>query len=63
MEEQEKNEKKKRGRPKSSTMKVYGFKADGDLIPLLDDLKASGGRNRFLNDAIREKAVRDGLRK
>lgn len=47
------------GRP-SITGKSYAYKADKDLIPILD---SRHNRNRFINDAVREKAEKDGLRK
>lgn len=51
-------EKKKRGRPKSSTMVSYHYKAESELVPLLDSV---GNRNAFINAAVREKAERDGM--
>ena len=45
MEQQEKT-KNPVGRPKSSTMKSYHYKAEGDLIPLLDKVE---NRNGFIN--------------
>lgn len=45
------------GRP-SLIGKNYNYKADKDLIPVLDTVK---NRNRFINDAVREKAVKDML--
>lgn len=59
MEQQEKT-KNPVGRPKSSTMKSYHYKAEGDLIPLLDKVE---NRNGFINAAVREKAQREGLLK
>ena len=45
------------GRP-SLTGKVYCYKADKDLVSLLDTTE---NRNRFINDAVREKFVKDRL--
>lgn len=59
MEQQEKT-KNPVGRPRTSQMKDYHYKAEGDLIPLLDNVK---NRNGFINAAVREKAERDGLLK
>ena len=59
MEQQEKT-KNPVGRPKSSTMKSYHYKAEGDLTSLLDKVE---NRNGFINAAVREKAKRDGLMK
>ena len=58
----EQNEKEKRpvGRPRTSQMKSYHYKADGDLIPVLDKVE---NRNGFINEAVREKAEREGLMK
>jgi hypothetical protein len=39
-------------------MKSYHYKADGDLIPVLEKVD---NKNRFINDAVREKAEREGL--
>lgn len=58
--EQKEKEKKNVGRPRTSQMKSYHYKADGDLIPVLDKV---ANRNGFINDAVREKAERDGLMK
>ena len=58
--EQKEQEKKPVGRPRTSQMKGYYYKAEGDLIPLLDNVK---NRNGFINAAVREKAERDGLLK
>ena len=60
----EEKEKRTVGRPKSSTMITFAFKADGDLVPLMEQLRMEGNRrNRFLNEAVREKALREGLLK
>lgn len=62
MEQQEK-EKRPVGRPKKSDdekMKSYHYKAEADLIPLLDKVE---NRNGFINAAVREKAEREGLMK
>jgi len=45
------------GRPRI-TAKAYYFKADKDLIKVLDTQE---NRNRFINDAIRDKAKADNL--
>lgn len=45
------------GRPRV-TAKAYSFKADKDLINVLD---AQENRNRFINNAVREKAVKESL--
>lgn len=45
------------GRP-SLTGKNYLYKADKDLVSILDD---KCNRNRFINEAVREKSERDGL--
>lgn len=45
------------GRP-SCIGKNYNYKADKDLIPVLD---TQTNRNRFINDAVREKAMKDNL--
>lgn len=45
------------GRP-NLTGKVYCYKADKDLITLLDNTE---NRNRFINDAVREKLAKDKL--
>jgi len=45
------------GRPRV-TAKAYSFKADKDLIKILD---AQKNRNRFINNAVREKAVKESL--
>ena len=46
------------GRPRTSQMKGYYYKAEGDLIPVLDKVE---NRNGFINAAVREKAEREGL--
>ncbi len=58
--EQKEKEKKNVGRPRTSQMKSYHYKADSDLIPVLDKV---ANRNGFINAAVREKAERDGLMK
>ena len=45
------------GRPRI-TAKAYYFKADKDLISVLDSQE---NRNRFINNAVREKSERDKL--
>lgn len=45
------------GRP-SCIGKSYHYKADEDLIPILD---VQDNRNRFINDAVREKSKRENL--
>ena len=45
------------GRP-AITGKAYNYKADKDLVPILD---AQDNRNRFINDAVREKSIRESL--
>nr|DAQ27904.1 MAG TPA: hypothetical protein [Caudoviricetes sp.] len=45
------------GRP-AITGKAYNYKADKDLIPILDK---QDNRNRFINEAIRDKATKEGL--
>ena len=57
---EQETEKKRRGRPATSSMKVFPLKADGDLVELLDGMVGTG-RNRFINEAIREKAVKEGF--
>ncbi len=59
MEKTEK-EKKPVGRPRTSQMKSYHYKAEGDLVPLLENVE---NRNAFINAAVREKAEREGLKK
>jgi len=56
--EQKEKEKNPVGRPRTSQMKSYHYKADGDLIPALEKVD---NKNRFINDAVREKAEREGL--
>lgn len=58
--EQKEKEKKNVGRPRTSQMKSYHYKADSDLIPVLDKV---ANRNGFINAAVREKAKREGLMK
>ena len=62
MKKNEEKQKEKRpvGRPKSSQMKSYHYKADGDLVPVLDSVE---NRNGFINSAVREKSTREGLLK
>ena len=45
------------GRP-AITGKAYNYKADKDLIPILDK---QDNRNRFINEAVREKSEKEGL--
>ena len=45
------------GRPRI-TGKAYYFKADKDLINVLDSQE---NRNRFINNAVREKLIKDRL--
>ena len=54
----EEKEKNPVGRPRTSQMKSYHYKAEGELIPLLDSVD---NRNAFINAAVREKAEREGL--
>ena len=56
--EQLEKEKSPVGRPRTSQMKSYHYKAEGDLISLLDMVD---NRNGFINAAVREKAEREGL--
>lgn len=56
--EQKEKEKNPVGRPRTSQMKSYHYKADGDLIPVLEKVD---NKNRFINNAVREKAEREGL--
>lgn len=63
--EQEKKEKRPVGRPKSSTMQSYHYKADGDIVPYLElysrgNEKYGESRNAFINAAVREKLERMG---
>ena len=53
-----KEQKRPIGRPRSSQMKNYHYKADGDLVHILDSVE---NRNRFINLSVREKSIRDGL--
>ena len=55
-----KKEKRHVGRPKTSKMKDYHYKADGDLVQVLDSVE---NRNGFINQSVREKSIRDGLLK
>lgn len=45
------------GRP-SLTGKAYYYKADKELVSVLDK---QDNRNRFINDAVREKSEKEGL--
>lgn len=45
------------GRP-SLIGKCYNFKADKDLVAILD---SQSNRNRFINDAVREKAKKEKM--
>ena len=45
------------GRP-SLTGKAYYYKADKELVSVLDKQE---NRNRFINDAVREKSEKEGL--
>ena len=54
MEEKE----KKVGRPRM-TGKAYNYKADIDVVPILDSVS---NRNRFINDAVRAKIKHDKLK-
>lgn len=59
------HERKSVGRPKTSTMQSYHYKADGDLVPYLElyskgKEKEGESRNGFINAAVREKLVREG---
>jgi hypothetical protein len=61
----EQNEKEKNpvGRPRTpedKKLKSYHYKAEADLIPVLDKVE---NRNGFINAAVREKAEREGLMK
>ena len=42
----------------SLTGKAYNYKADKELVPVLDNQE---NRNRFINDAVREKSEKEGL--
>ena len=55
--EREQNQKKPVGRPSLNT-KSYHIKVEGDLWPLLD---AQSNKNRYVNDAIRQRMEREGL--
>lgn len=50
-------EKRPVGRPSMNT-KSYHVKIEGDLVPILD---AQPNKNRFINNSVREKMLRDGL--
>ncbi len=58
--EQETEKKRGRGRPteRAVPIKVFSLKADEDLVKFLEDMN---GRNRFINEAIREKAIHEGM--
>lgn len=43
---------------KRKTGRHYSYSADMDLVPVLDKQE---NRNRFINDAVREKAKKDKL--
>lgn len=43
---------------KRRTGRTYSYSADIDLVPVLDKQE---NRNRFINDAVREKAKKDKL--
>ncbi len=58
--ERQGKEKNPVGRPRTSQMKGYYYKAESDLIPVLDKVD---NRNGFINAAVREKAEREGLMK
>ena len=45
------------GRP-PLTGKAYYYKADKELVSVLDNQE---NRNRFINDAVREKSEKEGL--
>ena len=60
MEQEEKKDKRPVGRPRTSELKSYHYKAEADLIPILDKVE---NRNGFINAAVREKAEREGLMK
>ena len=51
-------EKNRGGRPRI-TGKSYHYKADIDVVPILD---AVDNRNRFINDAVRAKIKHDKLK-
>lgn len=50
-------EKRPAGRP-NMNMKSYHVKIEGDLVPILDE---QPNKNRFINNSVREKMLRDGL--
>ena len=61
MEKEKKKEKRPVGRPhtpEDKKLKSYHYKAEADLIPVLDSVD---NRNGFINVAVREKAEREGL--
>lgn len=39
--------------------KVYSYKADQDIVEYLD---STSNRNGYINEAVREKMVRDGVK-
>lgn len=43
---------------KRKTGRTYSYSADIDLVPVIDSQK---NKNRFINDAVREKAKKDKL--
>ena len=47
------------GRP-AITGKAYNYKADKDLVPILE-MPQHSDRDRFINDAVREKSIRESL--
>lgn len=55
--EREQSQKKPVGRPSLNT-KSYHIKVEGDLWPLLD---TQSNKNRYVNDAIRQRMEREGL--
>ena len=56
----EREKKNQEGRTRTSQMKSYHYKADCDLTPVLEKVD---NKNRCINDAVREKAEREGLMK
>lgn len=63
MEREEKKGRRPVGRPhtpEDKRLKSYHYKAEADLVPVLDEVK---NRNGFINAAVREKAEREGLMK
>ncbi|MGP1540003.1 hypothetical protein [Bacteroides pyogenes] len=43
---------------KRKTGRTYSYSADIDLVPVIDK---QNNKNRFINDAVREKAKKDKL--